>query len=125
MPIVAMCETPFHGFRGIVKRISDTVITSLILIAACPVMLLIAGLIKLTSPGSVLFKQRRYGLDGEEIIVYKFRKMTVSEEGSDFVQATKGNDRITPIGRVLRRYSLDELPQLLSVMQGRMSLVGP
>jgi putative colanic acid biosynthesis UDP-glucose lipid carrier transferase len=88
-------------------------------------MLVVAILVKATSKGSVLFKQRRYGLDGEQITVYKFRTMTVSEDGNDFVQAKKDDDRITPIGRVLRRYSIDELPQLLNVMQGRMSLVGP
>lgn len=125
MPVVAMCETPFHGLRGVVKRVTDMVITSLILLVAAPVMLIVALLVKLTSPGTVLFKQRRYGLDGKEITVYKFRTMTVSEDGADFVQATKDDDRITPIGRILRRYSLDELPQLLNVMQGRMSLVGP
>jgi putative colanic acid biosynthesis UDP-glucose lipid carrier transferase len=125
MPVVALCETPFHGFRGVVKRLTDTVFATLILIPLLPVMLVVAVLVKLTSPGSVLFKQRRYGLDGQEIIVYKFRTMTVSEDGTDFVQAKKDDARITPIGHVLRRYSLDELPQLFNVLQGRMSLVGP
>jgi putative colanic acid biosynthesis UDP-glucose lipid carrier transferase len=124
-PVVSMCDTPFHGFRGIIKRTTDTVLTVIILIPILPVMILVGLLVKLTSPGSVLFKQRRYGLDGEEIVVYKFRTMTVSEDGDDFVQATKDDARITPIGHILRRYSLDELPQLINVLQGRMSLVGP
>ena len=124
-PVVAMCETPFYGFRGVVKRLTDTAFATLILIPALPVMLVCAIMIKLTSPGSVLFMQRRNGLDGNEIVVYKFRTMKVSEDGVDFVQAKKDDARITSIGHILRRYSLDELPQLINVLQGRMSLVGP
>ena len=124
-PAVALCETPFHGFRGVVKRVGDIVIASLLLCALLPIFLLVAAGVKFTSPGSIIFKQRRYGLDGKEIVVYKFRTMTVSEDGDDFVQAKKNDSRITPIGHVLRRYSLDELPQLINVLQGRMSLVGP
>lgn len=125
IPVVVMCETPFHGLRAITKRMIDIVIASALLVLALPVMVLIALLVKATSPGSVLFKQRRYGLDGKEIIVYKFRTMTVSEDGNDFVQVKKNDSRVTPIGHFLRRYSLDELPQLLNILQGRMSLVGP
>ena len=88
-------------------------------------MLFIALLVRLSSPGPVIFKQRRYGLDGQEIIVYKFRTMTVTEDGDSIRQVTRTDNRITPIGRILRRYSLDELPQLINVLQGRMSLVGP
>jgi putative colanic acid biosynthesis UDP-glucose lipid carrier transferase len=73
----------------------------------------------------VIFKQRRYGLNGEEIIIYKFRTMTVVEDGPDITQATKADPRFTSVGHFLRRYSLDELPQLINVLQGRMSLVGP
>jgi putative colanic acid biosynthesis UDP-glucose lipid carrier transferase len=124
-PVVAMWDTPFHGIQGIVKRVTDISLATLITIVLSPLMAIVALIIKLTSPGSVIFKQRRYGLDGEEIIVYKFRTMTVSEDGDDFVQAKKNDPRITPIGHFLRRYSLDELPQLFNVLQGRMSLVGP
>ncbi len=124
-PVVSLCDTPFHGFRGIVKRITDTILATIALIPLLPIMLIVALLVKFTSPGSILFRQRRYGLDGEEIVVYKFRTMTVSEDGDDFVQAKKNDARITPIGHILRRYSLDELPQLINVLQGRMSLVGP
>ena len=79
----------------------------------------------MTTPGSVIFKQRRYGLDGQEIIVYKFRTMTVSEDSGQVRQATKDDDRITKVGAFLRKYSLDELPQFINVLQGRMSVVGP
>jgi putative colanic acid biosynthesis UDP-glucose lipid carrier transferase len=81
--------------------------------------------VKLTSPGPAIFRQRRYGLDGQSITVYKFRTMTVTEDGSTVTQATRNDQRVTKVGRVLRRYSLDELPQVINVLQGRMSLVGP
>jgi putative colanic acid biosynthesis UDP-glucose lipid carrier transferase len=88
-------------------------------------MLLVAFAVKLSSAGPVLFKQRRYGLHGEEILVYKFRSMTVWEDGPVVVQAVQQDQRITAIGRILRRTSLDELPQLFNVLQGKMSFVGP
>lgn len=125
IPVLAVCETPFYGVNGMVKRLSDILIASVILAGIAPVMLVIAALVKLTSPGPVLFKQRRYGLDGREIIVYKFRSMTVCEDGPVVAQATKGDLRITPIGAILRKTSLDELPQFINVLQGRMSVVGP
>jgi putative colanic acid biosynthesis UDP-glucose lipid carrier transferase len=125
MPVVAMCETPFFGSRGVVKRMMDLVIGSLALLVLGPLLLAIALFVKLTSPGPVIFKQRRYGLDGQEIYVLKFRTMTVLEDGGEIRQATRDDDRITPLGRFLRRYSLDELPQLFNVIAGTMSLVGP
>ncbi|MGH8140713.1 MAG: undecaprenyl-phosphate glucose phosphotransferase [Steroidobacteraceae bacterium] len=125
VPLIALCETPFHGYRGVSKRLTDLVLASAILIPAAPLMLFIALLVRFTSPGPVIFKQRRYGLDGQEIIVYKFRTMTVTEDGASIRQATQTDSRITPLGRMLRRTSIDELPQLLNVLQGRMSLVGP
>ena len=125
MPVVSVRDTPYFGVRGLIKRLSDILIASLILLLASPVMALIAVGIKLTSPGPVLFKQRRYGLDGEEINVYKFRSMTVTEDGDRIVQAKKRDPRVTPFGKFLRRSSLDELPQLFNVLQGRMSVVGP
>jgi putative colanic acid biosynthesis UDP-glucose lipid carrier transferase len=125
VPLIALCETPFHGTRGVSKRLTDLTLASLLLIPAMPIMLLIALLVRLSSPGPSIFKQRRYGLDGREIIVYKFRTMRVTEDGDSIRQATKTDSRITPLGRLLRRSSLDELPQLLNVLQGRMSLVGP
>jgi putative colanic acid biosysnthesis UDP-glucose lipid carrier transferase len=125
IPVVALCETPFYGYRGVVKRFSDIVLSAMILLIAAPLMLALAWLVRRSSPGPVIFKQRRYGLDGREILVYKFRTMTVLEDGPRVVQATKKDARITAIGRFMRRYSLDELPQLFNVLQGQMSLVGP
>ncbi len=125
MPVIAICETPFTGINSMVKRISDIVLGVIIQIMLLPIMLIIAICIKATSPGPIIFRQRRYGLDGEEIIVYKFRSMTVAEDGAKVVQATKNDQRVTPIGAFLRKSSLDELPQFFNVIQGRMSIVGP
>jgi putative colanic acid biosynthesis UDP-glucose lipid carrier transferase len=125
VPVVALCETPFYGYRGITKRLIDVGIAALFLIGASPALLAIGALVKLSSPGPAIFRQRRYGLDGQEIIVYKFRTMTVTEDGAQVQQASREDQRITPVGRVLRRFSLDELPQFINVLQGRMSLVGP
>jgi putative colanic acid biosynthesis UDP-glucose lipid carrier transferase len=125
IPVVAMCETPFYGYRGVTKRLTDICLSVLILLLFLPVLLVIAVLVKYSSPGPVIFKQRRYGLDGREIAVYKFRTMSVTEDGDQIRQASKSDSRITRIGAILRRSSLDELPQLINVLQGRMSLVGP
>ncbi len=125
IPVVALCETPFYGFRGVIKRLTDIVMSAGILLLTAPFLLCIALLVYLSSKGSVIFKQRRYGLDGHEFIVYKFRTMTVTEDGTSIAQATRDDQRVTPIGGFLRRHSLDELPQLINVLQGRMSLVGP
>lgn len=125
IPVVAMCETPFYGYRGVTKRLTDIALSVLILLLFLPLLLLIAVLVKVSSPGPVIFKQRRYGLDGQEIAVYKFRTMSVTEDGDEVRQASKSDSRITRIGGILRRASLDELPQLINVLQGRMSLVGP
>jgi putative colanic acid biosysnthesis UDP-glucose lipid carrier transferase len=125
VPLIALCETPFHGYRGVNKRLTDLILASLILIPAAPFMLLVGLLVRFTSPGPVIFRQRRYGLDGQQITVYKFRTMTVTEDGDSIRQASQADTRITPLGRLLRRTSVDELPQLLNVLQGRMSLVGP
>jgi putative colanic acid biosynthesis UDP-glucose lipid carrier transferase len=125
IPVIALCESPLHGTRGAMKRFTDIVFATLMLIVAAPLMLLIAIAIKLDSPGRVFFKQDRYGLDGERIVVYKFRTMTCCENGPQIVQAKRNDSRVTRVGRILRRTSLDELPQLINVLQGRMSLVGP
>jgi putative colanic acid biosynthesis UDP-glucose lipid carrier transferase len=108
-----------------IKTASDYVIAALVLMLASPLMIAIAIAIKLTSAGSVIFKQRRYGLDGREIIVYKFRTMTVSDDSDHVRQATRNDGRVTRVGAFLRKYSLDELPQFINVLQGRMSVVGP
>jgi putative colanic acid biosynthesis UDP-glucose lipid carrier transferase len=125
LPIVALCETPFQGTRGVTKILSDYIFASIILLLMSPIMIAIAIAIKLTSSGSVIFKQRRYGLDGREILVYKFRSMTVSEDSDHVRQATRDDIRVTKLGAFLRKYSLDELPQFINVLQGRMSVVGP
>ncbi|HEU5135140.1 MAG TPA: undecaprenyl-phosphate glucose phosphotransferase [Steroidobacteraceae bacterium] len=125
MPVVAMCETPFHGYRGLIKRLMDVTIAATALVVLSPLLLAIAIAVKRGSPGPVLFRQRRYGLDGREINVYKFRSMTVCENGGKVTQASRNDMRVTPIGKHLRRWSLDELPQLINVLQGTMSVVGP
>ena len=125
IPALAVCETPHQGLSGLGKRIMDVILATLALIVVGPLMLLIATLVKATSQGPVFFKQRRYGLNGEEICVYKFRSMTVCEDGPTVKQATRNDHRTTRIGRILRRASLDELPQILNVLQGKMSFVGP
>ncbi len=125
IPVVAVCETPFFGVDGLVKRLSDILIASAILVVIAPLMVAIAAAIKFTSPGPMIFRQRRYGLDGREIVVYKFRTMTVMEDGEFVRQAARDDRRITPLGAFLRRTSLDELPQFINVLQGRMSVVGP
>ncbi len=125
MPVVAVCETPFIGINGLLKRFVDLVIAIAALVLLLPLMLVIAALIRLESPGPVIFRQRRYGLDGAEIVVYKFRSMRVCEDGQAITQARLTDPRITRSGRWLRRASLDELPQFVNVLQGRMSVVGP
>jgi putative colanic acid biosynthesis UDP-glucose lipid carrier transferase len=125
LPVIAVCETPFHGTTGVIKRLSDVCLSIAAIALTAPVMLAIAIAVKIAMPGPVLFKQRRYGLDGEQIVVWKFRTMKVAEDGAEVRQATRDDDRVTPLGGFLRRSSLDELPQFFNVLQGRMSVVGP
>ena len=125
LPVVAVCESPFTGLDGLIKRVSDIVLSLLILALMSPLLLLIAAAVKLSSPGPAIFRQRRYGLDGKEIIVYKFRTMTVAEDGMAVRQASRRDPRVTPLGAFLRRTSLDEFPQFINVLEGRMSIVGP
>jgi putative colanic acid biosysnthesis UDP-glucose lipid carrier transferase len=125
MPVIAICETPFMGLNSTIKRASDIALAIVTLALLSPLMLAIALAVKLSSPGPVIFRQRRYGLYGEDIVVYKFRSMTVMENDGNVVQARRDDQRVTPIGRFLRRTSLDELPQFINVLQGRMSIVGP
>ncbi len=125
IPAVSIYENPFYGVDGILKRLFDIAFASLALALLALPMALIAVAIKLTSPGPVIFKQRRYGLDGREILVWKFRSMRVCENGAKVTQAKRNDTRVTPLGAVLRRTSLDELPQLFNVLQGSMSMVGP
>jgi putative colanic acid biosynthesis UDP-glucose lipid carrier transferase len=125
IPLVSVYETPFYGLYGWTKQIEDFILGGLILLLISPLMLVLALAIKATSSGPVLFKQRRYGLNGAVVEVWKFRSMTVCEDGENIPQAKQGDVRITPLGAFLRRFSLDELPQFINVLQGSMSVVGP
>jgi putative colanic acid biosynthesis UDP-glucose lipid carrier transferase len=125
IPVVSIFDTPFHGLGGWLKRFEDIVLGTLILMLIALPLGLIAISVKISSPGPIFFKQRRYGLNGKEIRILKFRSMTVCEDGADVKQATKGDQRITRIGAILRQTSLDELPQFLQVLTGEMSIVGP
>jgi undecaprenyl-phosphate glucose phosphotransferase len=125
VPVVSVFESPFFGINGGIKRVEDLLFGSLILLLISPLMLLIALGIKLTSKGTILFKQRRYGLNGQIVEVWKFRSMTASDDGDHVVQARKNDPRVTKFGAFLRRTSLDELPQFINVLQGCMSIVGP
>jgi putative colanic acid biosynthesis UDP-glucose lipid carrier transferase len=125
LPVVSVFESPFYGVNGWLKRVEDIVLGSLIMLLISGPMALIALGVKLTSPGPVFFRQRRYGLNGEEIRVLKFRTMTVTEDGPNVQQATKNDQRVTKFGAFLRRTSLDELPQFINVLFGEMSIVGP
>ena len=125
VPVMSVVENPFHGIEGFTKRAEDLVIGSLIMLGIALPMAAIAIAVKLNSRGPVFFRQRRYGLNGEEIRVLKFRTMTVMEDGAEVKQAVKNDQRVTKVGAILRRTSLDELPQFIQVLTGEMSIVGP
>ena len=107
------------------KRVFDIVVATAMLVFFGPLLLLVSFLIRLESPGAVLFKQARGGLNGRVFTIYKFRSMRCQENGANVVQASRDDDRITAVGRFIRKASIDELPQLLNVLKGDMSLVGP
>jgi putative colanic acid biosysnthesis UDP-glucose lipid carrier transferase len=125
LPVLALWEIPFSSVQSALKRLLDVCLAGLALFILSPIMLLIALGVRLTSPGPALFKQRRHGFNGQEILIYKFRSMRVMENGDTVVQAKRNDSRVTPLGAFLRRTSLDELPQFINVLQGRMSIVGP
>ncbi|TDR77823.1 undecaprenyl-phosphate glucose phosphotransferase [Paludibacterium purpuratum] len=125
IPVLGVRESPFLGLFGPIKRAEDLLLSLGILTLIWPLMLAVAMAVKLTSPGPILFVQRRYGVDGKSIDVYKFRSMTVMEDGDRIAQAVKGDRRLTRIGAFLRKTSLDELPQFFNVLKGQMSIVGP
>ncbi len=126
VPVVGICETPFTGTNELVKRLSDIVLATIILVLISPLLLAIAIGVKLSSPGPVIFKQRRNGLDGE-----RDHGLQVPLDAHDgrrrrsSARRPSDDPRITPFGAFLRRTSLDELPQFFNVLQGRMSIVGP
>jgi putative colanic acid biosynthesis UDP-glucose lipid carrier transferase len=126
VPVLAVCESPFYGLRGIAKRATDIGISAFAIALLSPVMLITAAAVAFTSPGPVVFKQKRYGLDGKPIVVYKFRSMTVTEDGdTSYTQVRRNDSRVTSVGAFIRATSLDELPQLFNVLEGSMSIVGP
>ncbi|MBB3211097.1 putative colanic acid biosynthesis UDP-glucose lipid carrier transferase [Herbaspirillum sp. Sphag1AN] len=126
-PVLVAYETPFLGVTRFLKRFVDIVLSALILLLLSPLMLAIAAGVKLSSPGPVLFRQMRYGVGGQQIMVSKFRSMRQQPPSIDgeVVQATVDDPRVTWFGRLIRRTSLDELPQFFNVLQGSMSIVGP
>jgi len=126
-PIVGLNVThaPLTRLELLEKRVFDIVVASLALIALSPLFALVALLIRLDSPGAALFRQNRYGFNQEAFRIYKFRTMTTVEDGDSVVQATRSDPRVTRLGAFLRRFSIDELPQLLNVLLGDMSIVGP
>ena len=125
MVLVAEQESPVSGLKAALKRTIDVVLSIVILILVSPVMVAVAIAVKLSSPGPILFKQRRSGLNDQNIMVYKFRSMNVTENGPQIKQAQVNDPRVTPVGAFIRRTSLDELPQFFNVLQGHMSIVGP
>lgn len=122
---ISLVDSPMDGSSALIKRLEDIVVSSMILAIIAIPLLVIAAAIKFTSKGPVLFRQTRYGLDGRPIMVWKFRSMSVQENGATVTQASRGDTRITPLGAILRKTSLDELPQFFNVLKGDMSIVGP
>ncbi|HHQ4314528.1 TPA: undecaprenyl-phosphate glucose phosphotransferase, partial [Serratia fonticola] len=125
VPVISIFDTPMRGVNALLKRIEDIILSTLILLFISPVIVAISLIVKLTSKGPIIFKQKRYGLDGKAITVWKFRSMSVMENGNTVTQARKGDSRLTSIGGFLRKTSLDELPQFFNVLKGDMSIVGP
>ncbi len=126
IPLLQIKSVALAGWQGFIKRSFDIIVSAMGLLLLSPLLATIALLIKLTSRGPVIYKQRRVALDGKEFTMYKFRSMYISEEDREGLKdVRKGDNRVTPIGRFLRRTSLDELPQLWNVLKGDMSLVGP
>ncbi|HCX4781159.1 TPA: undecaprenyl-phosphate glucose phosphotransferase, partial [Escherichia coli] len=124
IPVVPIFETPLNGINMVLKRLEDIILSVVILTLISPILIIISLCVKLTSPGPIIFKQTRYGMDGKPIKVWKFRTMVVMEN-DNVTQATKNDVRVTKVGRFLRRTSLDELPQFFNVLFGGMSIVGP
>jgi Undecaprenyl-phosphate glucose phosphotransferase len=118
-------RAPLSGAQRFIKRIVDLLVASVASIFFLPIMVLTAIAIKLDSPGPVIFRQLRKGFNGREFVIFKFRTMTVLENGPSLAQATRNDSRVTAVGRLLRSASIDELPQLLNVLKGDMSLIGP
>jgi undecaprenyl-phosphate galactose phosphotransferase/putative colanic acid biosynthesis UDP-glucose lipid carrier transferase len=118
-------RAPMTKFEQALKRCFDVVASAFILLLLMPLLLITALAIKLDTPGPILFRQRRNGFNGQEFRIFKFKTMVVMEDGLVIAQAVRGDSRVTRLGRVLRRYSIDELPQLFNVVKGDMAIVGP
>jgi putative colanic acid biosynthesis UDP-glucose lipid carrier transferase len=125
LSVIGVFDSPFRGLSRWVKRVEDIVVGSFILALIAVPMLVIGLAVRFTSKGPAIFRQKRYGMDGKEISILKFRSMRVMDESDNIKQATVGDSRITPLGLFLRKSSLDELPQFLNVIAGSMSIVGP
>jgi len=122
---VEILAAPLSSMEQGVKRAVDVVLASAALVFFMPVMLLTAIAIKLDGPGPIIFRQSRKGFNGKQFIMFKFRTMTVQENGAEIIQAKRNDPRVTKIGKLLRAASIDELPQLINVLSGEMSLIGP
>lgn len=125
LTVVNFTDIQLRGTAELFKRLFDRLMSTLALVIFSPILLTIAIAIKLDSKGPILFSQRRYGMDGLEFDVWKFRSMSVQADGAKVLQATRNDARVTRVGAFLRRHSLDELPQFFNVLQGSMSIVGP
>jgi putative colanic acid biosynthesis UDP-glucose lipid carrier transferase len=125
IPMLDVFERPLSGWDLVLKNLEDRLLAPILMLLFLPICAAIAILIKLDSPGPVFFRQRRYGFNNNVISVFKFRTMRATAPQEEVPQATRDDPRVTRIGRVLRRTSLDELPQLINVLRGEMSLVGP
>lgn len=125
LPMISVQESPIEGINLIAKRILDLILGSAMILLSLPLLLLVSLLVKLSSAGPVIYKQERVSFDGSRFSIYKFRTMRMDAEEDGPRWATKGDDRVTPIGRFLRKFSLDEIPQLWNVIKGDMSIVGP
>ncbi|HCJ2416852.1 TPA: exopolysaccharide biosynthesis polyprenyl glycosylphosphotransferase, partial [Klebsiella pneumoniae] len=123
--MVPLFDTPLNGINMVFKRLEDIILSLFILLLISPLLIIISLAVKITSPGPVIFRQTRYGMDGKPIKVWKFRSMVVMENDTEVKQATKDDVRVTNVGKFLRRTSLDELPQFFNVLFGEMSIVGP
>jgi len=125
IPVVNLRESPLRGFNRLIKWFEDKIMALSLILILSPVMLLISVAIRITSPGPILFKQRRVGWNGEEFDMLKFRSMVVTDEAERDILTKKNDPRVTKIGKLIRKTSIDELPQLFNVLKGDMSLIGP
>jgi Undecaprenyl-phosphate glucose phosphotransferase len=123
--LIELQRAPLTRLEQCVKRLFDIAVATIALLILSPLMLLTAAVIKFESGGAVIFQQRRNGFNNQPFVIYKFRTMSVAEDGSKITQARKSDPRVTKFGRILRRTSIDELPQLFNVLKGDMSIVGP